>query len=285
MENTLQVERKAPILAASRSFGKYGRQPLHDTRAHKVEMNQAVQGMQMAWAMCGDLQLECSGKMYSKMLERLKLLQYSAKDIEDFSVVLAQFQGEMAFSNNAGLFLSALINNCKEEEFVIHTTPLDESITCIGYGNRKKIIVEGDAGDVVGQEMESGCIIVNGNAGYTAGHSMRGGSIIVNGDVDDTIGYDMSGGSIVVNGNAEDEVGHEMRGGDIIVTGDAGLRTGIMMHGGKVTVNGHAALFAGEGMMGGELHLDGTFSDFKELLASNVLRGKIFHNGELIVDK
>ncbi len=235
--------------------------------------------------MCRDIKLEYSGKMHSKMLKRMEKLRYSAKDIEDFSVVLSEFQGEMVFSNNAGLFLSALINNCKEEGFVIHTAHLDAPIHCIGFGNRKKITVEGDAGVNVGREMDAGEIIVNGDADDTAGNTMRGGSIIVNGNCGETIGYDMAGGSILVNGNAGDEVGHEMRGGDIIVTGDTGLRTGIMMHGGKVTVNGHAALFAGEAMRGGELYLNGTFSDFKEVLALNAVNGRIFHKGELIVDK
>lgn len=273
------------IVAASRIFGKYGHQPLHDTRAHEVEINSAVQGMRAAWAMCGDMKLEYSGKMHSKMLKRIEKLRYSAKDIECFSVVLSEFQGELIFSRKVGIFLSALINNCKEEEFIIHTAHLDEPIDCIGYGNRKKIIVEGDTWINLGREMDAGEIIVNGDADDSVGHSMRGGSIIVNGNAGDTIGYDMAGGSILVKGNAGNEVGHEMRGGAIIVTGDAGFRTGILMHGGKVIVKGHAALFAGEGMYGGELHLDGTFSDFREVLAYNIVGGKIFHKGELIVDK
>jgi formylmethanofuran dehydrogenase subunit C len=87
--------------------------------------------------------------------------------------------------------------------------------------------------------------------------------------------------NIIVNGNACNSVGYGMRGGSIIVKGDAGSLIGSRMEDGTIAVNGNAGVFIGARMSGGEIHIEGGHGS----IADNIIHGKIFHKGKLIVDK
>ncbi len=65
-----------------------------------------------------------------------------------------------------------------------------------------KVIVEGNAGECVGQYMEGGEILIKGNADVLAGYAMRGGRIVIEGDAA-IPGADMIKGEIIVKGNVE----------------------------------------------------------------------------------
>jgi glutamate synthase domain-containing protein 3 len=110
--------------------------------------------------------------------------------------VLTEFQDEQDFIWRAGLLLSALINNCEESSFVIHTDLLTQPLDYIGYGNTKNIIVQGDANHCVGRHMKNGTITVRGNAGSFVGEGMAGGVIIVEGNTGSRAGSSMTGGEI-----------------------------------------------------------------------------------------
>ncbi|MFH0860860.1 MAG: hypothetical protein V1921_06630 [Candidatus Altiarchaeota archaeon] len=122
------------------------------------------------------------------------------------------------FHWRAGIILSALINNSKDKEFRIKTaTPL----SCLGYNLKgKKLVVDGDVGNLTGAHMINGELVVNGNAG-------------------DNTGWDMHHGRIRITGNAGARTGHHMSGDTIIkVEGDAGAETGHLMHDGVIDVGG-----------------------------------------------
>ena len=246
-------------------------------------------------------------------------LGYSASDVQNFSATLAEFQGENEFQRKAGLFLSTLINNCEDKEFVIHTGHLVERVDYLGSRNTKKITVdghvgrrvgewmhggkitvggntgedagcemmggtitvEGNAGEGIGLGMEGGAIRVEGSAGDYAGAWMKGGAIAVNGDIGRRIGWQMDHGWITVDGHAGDEVGGGMKGGMIIVEGDSGGRIGWDMKGGMIIAKGAAGDEAGVQMGGGEICIDGDIGSISE----DLQHGKIFHKGKRIVDK
>ncbi|NYZ74269.1 hypothetical protein H0O00_03940 [Candidatus Micrarchaeota archaeon] len=146
-------------------------------------------------------------------------LNCSDKDVEAFSLALADFQHEKDFPMKAGLFLSALINGGKSKTYTLRTNHLEVPPDYIGYKNRKTIVVEGNAGDNVGSTMKEGLITVKGNAGYGVGDWMEGGRIIVEGDVDYNLGVGTKDGTITVKGDATLEVGAFMRGGRIDIEG------------------------------------------------------------------
>jgi hypothetical protein len=251
-----------PQLAASSRFGGFKAEPEREVREQKVETNHAVEEMKRIWTERNDTYRIKPSATYAKVLDRIKTVAYSAKDVETFSIVLAGFQDEIDFHGKAGLILSALINNCEEERFVIHTAHLTMPIDYLGYRNKKDIVVDGDSGECVGYAMEGGIITIERDAGHTAGVDMTAGTIIVKGDAGWDVGAGMKGGSIIVKGDAKQNIGERMLGGSILIEGDSGERIGY-------------------NMKGGEIYLLGDHAGSSD----HVLHGKIFHKGKLIWPK
>jgi formylmethanofuran dehydrogenase subunit C len=299
------------LAAASSRFRGFGPETGHLLRTQNVESNKAIVEMRKVW---GDTRICIERDEYPQLPGKIKELKYSAKDVETFSIVIAEFQGEENFSNKAGLFLSALINNSGEKDFVIHTAHLSEPVHFIGNGSKKNISVKGDAGDCVGHMMESGTVIVEGNAGnmtgvemtggtitvkgnagkdignrmkdgviivegcagQNIGSAMKGGAITVKGDAGDDIGNQMNEGAIIVEGNAGDGAGFLMNGGTIILKRDAGDKVGDNMRGGRITVMGDAGKDVGINMQGGEVRLNGDYVGTPE----NFIGGGVLHKGK-----
>ena len=109
------------------------------------------------------------------------VLTYSSKEVTNFSIALVEFQHEEVFSTKAGLFLSALINESNGKNFTVITEHLEKPIDWLGYENTKNIIVQGNVGDCVGEDMKCGKITIQGNAREDVGYRMTGGSIYVGG--------------------------------------------------------------------------------------------------------
>ena len=168
------------------------------------------------------------------------------------------------------------------------------------------IIINGDTGEGTGSLMDGGFIEVHGDAGEKVGEEMRGGIILIKGDSGDDNGNGMTGGEIHIEGNVGQSLGRRMRGGLIEIKGNAGnyvgsgfdsdynvlsfLSTAILgeeydqtlrgMKGGKIIVRGSSGEKVGGNMTGGEIHVEGEIGSI-----GNVIHGKIYHKGELIVDK
>src|SRR5208283_2248609 len=208
------------ITAASGRFGPFKPQIEKAVRIAKVGSNPFLEEIKRDWERHEVIVFNggvYERQTYDRILADMKH-GYSANDIEDFSIVLGEFQGGTCFSTKAGLYLSALINSSEEENFVVHTTAFAEPIISIGYCNTKNITVIGDAGQYVGDDMEKGTIIVKGNAGDDVGWHMKGGSITIEGNAGECAGCHMRRGAIIVTGNA-DRVGDHMRGGEIRING------------------------------------------------------------------
>ena len=60
--------------------------------------------------------------------------------------------------------------------------------------------------------MTGGEIIIHGNVGMHVGNQMKGGKIVVNGDADDWAGAMLKGGELEITGNAGNYVGAANRG-------------------------------------------------------------------------
>jgi len=256
-----RIVRVPPVLAVGSRFGKYKPEEEKEVRKVQVKEDKVLKKLKTAWKKVkADAHRFCDD-FHRDALKQVKGLDYSAKDVENFSIVLVEFQGEKYFSDKAGAFLSALINNGKDSNYVIHTGHLARAIDFLGYKNTKNMIVNGNAGHNVGHGMQDGTINVNGNAGHFVGRAMEAGSIIVNGSAGWDIGYQMINGTIIVRGNAEFSVGAKMKGGSITMSGNAGENVGDEMEGGEIRVEG------------------------KICEIGPVRGGKIYHKGKLIVDK
>jgi len=264
MEPAAKFRRKEiTVLAASERFKRFRPEIESETRKQEVKSSPILESMVQAWSRCrggffgdGSTFLQ---EGYDKFLGELKGLRCSAVDIGSFSMELVKYQGEDWFSEKAGIFLSALMNNSADNEFYIHTSNLTIPVEFLGFRNTKNFTVDGNIGINLGVQMEGGAITVKGECMASIGNMMQGGTITVEGSVGDLIGVRMKGGTITVYGNAGNEIGIEMEGGAILVKGRAGRDIGNSMN-------------------GGEIHLGGGFDRISE----NIKGGRIFWHNELI---
>lgn len=304
MEAALQIETKPGRLAASGRFGIFRPEVERNVRASRLESNPVMAAMRAAWTEFYSIDSMISfywmQDAHAKLSDRLKSMEYSAKDIETFCIVLSEFQGEEKFQEKAGVFLSALINNSPEDRFVIHTAHLVSPVASLGYWNTKDILVEGgvgdsaghwmqggtmmvhgDSGNNLGDHMSRGTILINGGTGKSAGNMMEGGSITIKGNADRNSGNEMRGGSIMIEGDAADNAGYVMKGGSLHVGRNAGDRVGVLMQTGRITIIGRAGNDIGLGMIDGEIHLNDGYGS----ISQDIPGGRIFHKGELVVCK
>ena len=131
----------------------------------------------------------------------LLTMNYSAADVEKFCLSLADLNRNFYKGFALGPFLSALVNNGRDNDYRLCISHIDLWIDYLGFRNRKKVTIEGNVGHALGELMERGIIIVNGNAGDGVGYMMSDGVIIVNGNAGTNVGSNISGGKIHINGN------------------------------------------------------------------------------------
>ncbi|MBS3094012.1 hypothetical protein J4456_05540 [Candidatus Pacearchaeota archaeon] len=148
----------------------------------------------------------------------LKINPVKSNEIEELSLILGKYQRLNNF-NLSGYFLSKLINESNDEDFVIHTNYLEKLIDCIGYKNIKNLTINGNAGDWVGYKNIKN-LTINGNAGDWVGYEMENGRIEVNGNAGGWVGEQMKNGNITINGNVGDLVGYGMEDGEIHINGE-----------------------------------------------------------------
>jgi len=277
-------------LAVSKRFGRFKDEDEKAVRTPAIVRDETLEQLTDAWKRFGAKYKEINWswleegpikKYYGIALSLISDIHYSTQDVEKFSIALAEFQDTDFFAFKAGLFLSALINNCPESEFVIHTSHLYGIVSFLGFYNKKNISVDGDIGDNLAKYMSGGKITVQGNAGNNAGIQMNGGEIVINGNSDLNPGCRMKGGKITVKGNAEGYAGIDMKNGEIVVEGDCCCCVGDGMKGGKITFKGNAGWRVGEEMAGGEIRLEGEYKS----LGRDQKGGKIYHEGKLIFSK
>ena len=135
----------------------------------------------------------------------------------------------------------------------------------IGYRTSfSSIVVDGNAGMYVGEEMSGGSILVTGDADSWLGTKMEGGNIEIKGNAGDYVGagyrgttLGMKGGTILIHGNAGQEVGCWMTDGTIKIKGNTGLMPGVHMRNGTIWIEGDCEGRAGGQMRGGKVIICG----------------------------
>ena len=202
---TKSRERKAPVsLALGSKFDKYKPEEEKDVRKVEVKEDEVLKQLKAAFKRFSYVRVKKPEENYPNASAQVKRISYSAKDVEKFSLALVDFQDRWTFEEAAGVFLSALINNGNDTDYVVHTEHLRRTIDSLGCRNTKNIIVNGSVGDDLGLFMKGGSITVNGNARSCVGLQMSGGTITVNGDAYTSVGQLMKGGEIHLNGKYEE---------------------------------------------------------------------------------
>ena len=131
-----------------------------------------------------------------------------------------------------------------------------------GTPNDGTVVLEGDLRGFggVATRMASGSLVIRGDVGNRLGQEMQGGSILVEGSVGDWAGAEIRAGSISISGNAGHFLGAAlpgsrsgMKGGWIHVKGSTGDDAGLAMRRGLIAVQGSVGENLGRGMITGSI--------------------------------
>ena len=283
MRRIVETGSASLALAADKTFGRYKKETPHEVRQADVQENAVLKELRNIWVRF-KYGHDNEDAAYIRVLELIRNLSVSAKDVARFCIALAEFQDEKWFAHKAGLLLSALINNGNEEDYTISTKhlikpPQDAVIYHLGFRNTKNIIIDGNGITRVGHKMERGTIIVKGDVSAYAALEMQGGTIIIEGYGDYGSGDSMRGGELIIKGDAGPYIGGSMEGGKIHVYGNAICQEfGRCIKGGLIVIEGNCGHDVGLAMAGGEIHINGDYIS----LGVNKTGGKIFHKGKQI---
>ena len=118
--------------------------------------------------------------------------------------------------------------------------------------------IDGHAGYYCGGMNKEATIILNGNAGQGVAENMMSGMVHVKGDASQAAGATGCGGLLVVDGNASARCGISMKGIDIVVKGSVGHLSAFMGQGGNLVVLGDAGEALGDSIYEARLFVRGS---------------------------
>jgi formylmethanofuran dehydrogenase subunit C len=158
------------------------------------------------------------------------------------------------------------------------------------YMNGGEIIIRGNVGMHLGEELKAGRIVVYGNVEGWAGSMMKGGEIEIHGNASDYLGAPyrgcdegMRGGKITVFGDVGNEAGANMRKGIIRIYGNVGQFVGFRMRGGTIYIQKDAEVRAGACMTGGKIVVGGFLEHVLPTFTIDSIKKKVKIEGDEIV--
>lgn len=120
------------------------------------------------------------------------------------------------------------------------------------------IEIDGQVGYYCAGMNKQARVVINGNAGVGVGENMMSGSIHVKGDASQSAGATAHGGLLVIDGNASARCGISMKGIDIVVKGSVGHLSAFMGQAGSLVVLGDAGEALGDSLYEAKLFVRGT---------------------------
>jgi glutamate synthase domain-containing protein 3 len=126
---------------------------------------------------------------------------------------------------------------------------------CGGMNCHATIIIDGNAGAGVAENMMSGEVRVKGDASQSAGATGRGGLLVIDGNASARCGISMKGIDIVVKGSIGSMSAFMAQSGNLVVLGNAGEALGDSIYEARLFVRGSVASLGAdciEKEMGGE---------------------------------
>jgi len=109
---------------------------------------------------------------------------------------------------------------------------------CAGMNKQATVIVRGNAGVGLGENMMSGRIEVEGDASQAAGATAHGGLLVIRGEAGARCGISMKGVDIVVGGSVGHMSAFMAQAGTLTVLGDAGEALGDSIYEARLYVRG-----------------------------------------------
>ena len=109
---------------------------------------------------------------------------------------------------------------------------------CGGMNQEATIVVNGQCGVGLAENIMSGEVRVKGNASAAAGATGQGGLIVIEGDAGTRCGISMKGVDIVVGGSVGAMSAFMAQAGSLVVCGDAGANLGDSLYEARIYVQG-----------------------------------------------
>lgn len=109
---------------------------------------------------------------------------------------------------------------------------------CGGMNQQATVVVEGNVGVGVAENMMSGKVHVKGDASQSAGATAHGGLLVIDGDASARCGISMKGVDIVVKGSIGPMSAFMAQSGNLVVLGDAGDALGDSIYEARLYVRG-----------------------------------------------
>ncbi len=126
-----------------------------------------------------------------------------------------------------------------------------------GVDANVRIEIAGHAGYYCAGMNKGATIVIEGNAGPGVGENMMSGRVHVQGDASAAAGATGHGGLLVIEGNAAARCGISMKGVDIVVGGGVGHMSAFMAQAGTLTVLGDAGESLGDSIYEAQLFVRG----------------------------
>ena len=167
---------------------------------------------------------------------------------------------DLDFKNNSlrkiNNFLQNISYKNNKRDYVIKN-PNGEHAVCAGLTEDISVKIKGHVGYYCGGMNQKANIIIDGNAGTGVGENMMSGSIHVKGNVSQSAGATAHGGTIIVDGDASSRCGISMKGVSIIVKGSVGHMSAFMAQSGTLLICGNAGDALGDSIYETVIYLAG----------------------------
>lgn len=112
---------------------------------------------------------------------------------------------------------------------------------CAGMNQKATVVIEGNAGVGVAENMMSGKVHVKGDASQSAGATAQGGILVIDGDASARCGISMKGADIIVKGSIGPMSAFMAQSGNLVVLGDAGDALGDSIYEARLFVRGEVS--------------------------------------------
>jgi glutamate synthase domain-containing protein 3 len=136
--------------------------------------------------------------------------------------------------------------------------PRGQHAVAVGIDAPLLIEIEGHVGYYCAGMNKHATVVINGNAGPGVAENMMSGHVHVKGDVSQGAGATGRGGLLVVDGNASSRCGISMKGIDIVVKGSVGHMSAFMAQAGTLVVLGDAGEALGDSIYEAHLYVRGS---------------------------
>ncbi len=124
------------------------------------------------------------------------------------------------------------------------------------------IEILGHAGYYIGGLCRQAKIVVHGNVGWGVAENLMSGSVRVKGTASECAGASGHGGLLVIEGDASSRCGISLKGLDIVVGGSVGHASAFMAQAGRLVVCGDAGVGLGDSLYEAVIYVHGKIAGF-----------------------